>query len=73
MKIQLLDAMEKVVHEQEVILTARSPELIRWKGKIYAHHFTHCPHQISKYKLAPIFSLPAPLPPGMVRRDDETA
>lgn len=66
MKVQLLDNLSRVIHQQEVMMTV-VPELIRWKGVVYSHHFTHCPRGISQYKVAIIFDVPPELPENLVR------
>jgi len=68
MKIEILNSIGRVLHSQEVVAT-QVPELIRWKGNLYAHYFSHCPHGVSQYKLAVVLDMPEPLPETMVRRD----
>lgn len=70
MKVKLESEVGLVIHEQEVVFSGRLPDVIRWQGQVFAHHFTHWPHGVTAYRALRVFDMPEPLPQEMLGRDE---
>jgi len=63
MKILLRSPQEKVIYSQEVLVTGKLPEIIKWKGRLFLHYFTDWPKGRSVYQETEARPMPPKLPP----------